>query len=157
MEEQTEPQPEPKQKPLFQEFVKAAGWTEADGPTPGVFLNKPAGHKCIWSCKWGTRFGLVEPGQLVDMSDMTDIQILHEASDCSQRGNAEIGQALMSVTPDNAWRQLATLRSLITAERFTYPEFINPDLPPPRERLGLLRLRPGWGEVKEVYAKVMEV
>ena len=149
--------PEPKEKQLFRVFANAANWTPEDGPAPGIFLDRPPGHKCIWSVKWGSRFGLVLPGDLVDLYDATDIQVLHEASDCSQRGDTEIGRVLMGVTEENSWRTLATLRGLLTKAREQYPEYISDCLPPARQFLGMLKVRPGWGTPEEVYSKVMEV
>lgn len=148
-------QPKP-QKQLFRVFVNAASWTEADGPTAGVFLSKPPGSRCLWACKWGSRYGGVQPDDLVSLEDITDIQTLHEAHDVSSRGDDGIGKALMSVTEGNAWKTIPVIRQMLAQARPTYPEYIFPHIPPKRDRLGMLTLRPGWGEVKEVYAKVME-
>ena len=153
-----EPKPEPKpQKPLFKVFVEASNWTPADGPEPGIFLDRPPGHRCIWSVKWGSVHGLVLPGDLVDLADATPLQVLHEASDVSQRGNTEVGKLLMTVTPDNSWKTLAELRHLLAQERFTYPEFISDCLPPARQFLGMLKVRDGWGTADQIFAKSMEV
>ena len=149
--------PEPKVKPLFREFVAASNWQPSDGPTAGVFLSKPAGSRCLWSVKWGTVHGLVEPDALVELADATDIQVIHEAHDCSSRGNSEIGQLLMTVDKSNAWKTLPVLRALLEKERAFYPEYVFPDMPPPRARLGMLKVREGWGTAEQIFAKSMGV
>lgn len=153
----SEEQTEPKQKQLFTVFCNASGWLPEHGPEPGIFLDKPAGHKCIWSVKWGSAFGLVLPGDLLDLSDATPVQLIHEASDVSQRGNTEIGKVLMSVNEENHWQTLAHLRALLEQERHYYPEYVHDTLPPPRARLGILKVRDGWGTPKEVFQKALEV
>ena len=156
--------PEPKQTVLFQEMLAASGWTPEDGPDVGIFENKPRGHRCLWSCKWGTQFGLVEPADLLKLEDMTSIQLLWEAADATSRapqigsggsGNEGAIREAMYAMDANTGREIAILRHLLRQDRLTYPEYVFPDMPPPRARLGHLIVRPGWGDAESIFAKAM--
>ena len=159
--------PEPKQTALFQEMLAASGWTPESGPDVGIFENKPRGHRCLWSCKWGTQFGLVEPADLLKLEDMTSIQLLWEAADATSRapqvgvggsGNeGAIREAMYAIDAKSPGREIAILRFLLEQERLIYPEYVFPDMPPPRARLGHLIVRDGWGDSESIFAKAMEV
>ena len=151
--------PEPKQNTLFKIMLLASGWTPEDGPAPGIFESKPRGHKCLWSVKWGTRFGLVLPGDLLRIEDASDIQLMFEAADVAARDSsanaARIGLTLTSNEGPDLWKTIRLLRNFLAEERLTYPEFVSDTIPPPRERLGRLKVRPGWGDAETIFAKAM--
>jgi len=46
---------------LFERMLKESGWTEADGPFPGVWRSRQRGETCLWSCVWAAPGGLVHP------------------------------------------------------------------------------------------------
>jgi hypothetical protein len=62
-------------------MVKECGWQLTDGPTPGVFANRPKGHRCLWSCAWRSSERTIQPGDIIPVEYLSGIQLLSESLD----------------------------------------------------------------------------
>jgi len=79
-------------------------WTEADGPVPHVFANRPAGHRCSWAWKWATGHrGLVLPERSMPLEHMSPLQKFYELRDYYDRAstmeNIACGDLLRNFDP----------------------------------------------------------
>lgn len=46
-------------------MLQESGWRSSDGPVQGFWINRPPGARCLWSVRWLTEDGIVEPADLV--------------------------------------------------------------------------------------------
>jgi len=75
---------------VFEKLGAFPKWTEADGPAPYVFADRPAGQRCAWSCHWVVQnpnhknaqivtpedWGLVDPGKMTPAQVEAELQDL---------------------------------------------------------------------------------
>ena len=67
-----------------EQALKQCGWTSKDGDVEGYFKDKPVGHRCLWTVRWMSDSGIIEPGRLAsersekaDAYELADIQAFH--------------------------------------------------------------------------------
>jgi len=56
-------------------------WREEDGPDMWVYIDKPLGHQCLWTCKWLTKEGEFGPNRILPVNELTTLQAWHELRD----------------------------------------------------------------------------
>lgn len=70
----------------FQDLVNISGWTESDGPYPGVFTKRTPGEHCIWSRNWIDDEGALYPANTAPR-DLDGLY--YEFIDLKERGYQE--------------------------------------------------------------------
>jgi hypothetical protein len=144
------------------EIIEASGWTKGvNGDLPGVFANIRRGSRALWSTKWSTSHGIVNPDDVWPLEFMSLAQLQAEIADnCWTRPtDPVVGQLTQQILeleyePHNAeyWRK-QTIKFLGQA-RVGYRDYVAPwDCPQigsQTYRLMNLQIRPGWG-LKEDY------
>lgn len=110
----------------FEDLVRESGWTEKDGPYPGVFSKRPAGHRCLWSVRWFAEDGEIDPMRIAPADPKA---LDYEAADLEGRKKSLEGTLLQS-------GELAQVRG-------RYPEYA---WPYGGKFAGLVvtKIRPGW-------------
>ncbi|MFM8320971.1 MAG: hypothetical protein ACKOC5_08670 [Chloroflexota bacterium] len=116
----------------FNTVIAASGWTPADGPFPGVFDARPAGHRCLWSCCWMTESATLRPSAWAPASD-PDI-MRYELADLAARGDRGAKDAL------DHNRGTAQYLEYVRRDYQTYPAPWSGKHPALRVFVG----RPGW-------------
>lgn len=137
---------EDKPAPVQDEFpawAKIPEWGPADGPIRNVFSGKPAGHRCLWSCRWA---GWKErPEDLgYSLEEMSNAEIHFELRDVGARGDADAASLALDYPaeegPTGKLREKAV--AILRQARAGYLEYTAPWALGPRVRS--LRWRAGW-------------
>ena len=147
---------------LWSDFISAAGWKSAAGSVPGYFQDKPAGHRCIWSCNWSTAAGIIRPDQLMPLETASGMALVYEAVDFVMSRPGDLNSVklapmlltfFMGDKIGNMSYWLSVVRDVLGSVRPAYPDFVCAWAPPPLEgqgRLIVATMRPGWGEIQKV-------
>jgi hypothetical protein len=120
------------EKQIFDLMVLGSGWQPDDGEVGGVFNRHPEGYRCLWSSRWMTQIGLLEPGKWMPLDQMTQSQLVYESLDVVYRmaGDYIAGKlmplllAYQSGTKDTAW--IANMRHYLAQLRGSDPEYCCP-------------------------------
>jgi hypothetical protein len=126
---------------IFDLMILGSGWTNDCGEIGGVFNKAPEGYRCLWSTKWMTQTGLLEPKTWMPPDKMTKSQMVYEGLDIAARQTgdyqaAKVMQLLIqyqSGTMDYGWQ--ANMQRLLEGLRHNYEEFICPWWPPPANKI----------------------
>ena len=148
------------------ETAKLLGWTKKAGAAIGVWANKPAGHRCLWTCRWTMQGGSVkDPHYWVSVEDLTLPMAVAELEDVIARKEVVQwgeGRWLVEAQEQLGWLQENGERAMPGVRRFLekarqsqllYPQYLCPwvDL---GVRVFFKRWRPGW---EPHNIKVLEV
>lgn len=144
----------------------------ADGVVEGVYKSRPLGHRCIWSCRWSTRQGLIEARDWFSLDSLTIDQLMAEGLDIVYRRPEKdprltrlVLEALDgSVADVNYWA--VTIQGMLYQSRLDVAEYIWPYDPPPMNsaspyvprlmQITVDHVRPGWGTQSDILAKARE-
>ena len=137
---------------VFDSMLTGSGWTENDGPIPGVFASRPAGHRCLWSCRWATEsMHLLEPNNWCPVESMRIEALQTELGDILFASGdsmaAAAGRLLHEWNAGSGGPEHWTKRTrdLIQSARQLYGEYTCLwDLP--GRNLRRVSIRPGWSE-----------
>lgn len=137
------------------EIIRASGWTEKDGTIPGVFANKRRGSRALWSCRWGTSHGVLDPNNWMSLETMTFDQLKAEMMDAiwSRPTDPIVGELtrlfLEQEEEHNPGFWHKRVKDILQQLRIGYPDYTCPWDIPSRDsqtfRLMRLAIRPGWG------------
>jgi hypothetical protein len=72
---------------LFEELLELTGWTDDCGPAPGIWLDKPAGSRCLWSCRWTVGGHAIGAEMILPVAELSRLEAWHELDDYTQLDN----------------------------------------------------------------------
>lgn len=143
-------------------MLLGSGWSDGDGPTPGVWANgKERGHRCLWSCRWSTSHGVVTPNQVWPLEQMTFAELLGEALDLAYSRTQDpivAGKVIPAVLDYYGSGNVTGITRLLPALhqlRGGYGEYVWQPSPPSLNGPGnlmYLSLRPGWWVKADFFA-----
>jgi len=143
----------------WQALLSGSGWSEGDGPIQGVFKNKNAGHRALWSVTWHTNEGIYRPDDFCPVELLSVPALLAEASDIVQRQEDHLVWQLNSFILDyynsapntknmEYWR--SQVEQLLRQLRPGYKEFCAMWSVP--NKIVQANIRPSWGSREELRA-----
>ena len=57
-------------------------WRPLDGPDEWIYIDKPLGSRCLWTCRWQTQVDTFGPNKILPVDKLTKVQVWHELRDC---------------------------------------------------------------------------
>ena len=141
---------------FFAGMLIGAGWTREAGDFPGIFDDKMPGHRCLWSCRWSTRTGTIEPDNVLPVEEMTTGQLLGECSDILYRRDsghaAQAGRFLVEwqtgdINDPGYW--LTRVTNFVRDARQQYQDYVC-HWSMPRATMHMLTPRPSWANQQEL-------
>lgn len=85
----------------LEDLCREAGWTEQDGPIPGVYKDRQPGFRCLWSVIWWTSDGMVDPNSIspntpeADQWELEDLKAqpgMHERAAAFIKGDKQLAR-----------------------------------------------------------------
>lgn len=122
----------------FDDLIRESGWTEKDGPYPGVWDKRPAGTRCLWSVIWYAEDGRIDP-EAIAPKEWAAVE--YELADLEARNQHETAKLLQAGKrkearekyPEFAWPysgRWSGLQGLPTRHGWPLPAWA---MPPPAE------------------------
>lgn len=137
-------------KELQDRMLLGSGWTEDDGPYPGVFYKRG----CLWSVVWQTSGGVVTPRSYWPVSNITCQALIFEMLDYCERethpgGNHNRSMMMMKFLLElreleNGHGRISRFMKKWNPPSGTAPDYICAFDPPNPNKIIIARCRPGW-------------